>query len=197
MPGVAAPEPLAGAAGASPASARVRSHFPARAPARGAGSGRGSGRPRRRDRRAACVHRCQLPPRHWRRCAGWSSPRRVVFIPSAVGYHWRVTRANGQGSLKRSRGARGRRRPGDGPAVKSPYGQALRVAEITPAAVKERLSRRLSEIIGPGKRVGYAGGSAAHRHSGAHPALLRRRKRLPQPCPLRANAAGVWSRNRH
>ena len=67
-----------------------------------------------------------------------------------------MTRANGQGSLKRSRAARGRRRPGAGPAAKSPYGEALRVAEITPAAVKERLSRRLSEIIGPGKRVGYA-----------------------------------------
>lgn len=36
------------------------------------------------------------------------------------------------------------------------FGQPLGVAEITPAAVKERLSYRLAQMIGPGKRFSLA-----------------------------------------
>ncbi len=39
---------------------------------------------------------------------------------------------------------------------KSPYQQALRVLEITPAAVKKRLSHRLAQMIGPGRRISFS-----------------------------------------
>jgi hypothetical protein len=49
----------------------------------------------------------------------------------------------------------GRRRHAAGQG-KSPYAEALRVAEITPAAVKKRLSYRLAQIVGPGRRLSFA-----------------------------------------
>lgn len=52
--------------------------------------------------------------------------------------------------------ARTRRRSAAAPKSKSPYAQPLAVADITPAAVKKRLSYRMSKIIGPGGTVSFA-----------------------------------------
>lgn len=55
-----------------------------------------------------------------------------------------------------------RRSTGNRPstASKSPFGQPLRVTEITPSAVKKRLSYRLAQMIGPGRPVSFAKAAA-------------------------------------
>lgn len=55
-----------------------------------------------------------------------------------------------------TRPARTRRRGAAARKSKSPYTQPLPVAEITPAAVKKRLSYRMSKMIGPGCPVSFA-----------------------------------------
>jgi hypothetical protein len=49
-----------------------------------------------------------------------------------------------------------RRRSAAARQSKSPYTKPLAVAEITPAAVKKRLSYRMSKMIGPGCAVSFA-----------------------------------------
>ena len=61
-------------------------------------------------------------------------------------------------TTRRPRGRTGGNKPAT--PIKSPFAQPLRVTEITPSAVKKRLSHRLAQMIGPGRPVSFAEAAA-------------------------------------